>query len=233
MGIMTGQVAVITGAGTGLGKAAAIRLAAEGAQVVLVGRRFARLEEVRGLIQAAGGLARAVQADVSAESDVRRLAEQVRAEFGRLDVLINNAAVVELGSLYETTPESWNYQLQVNLTGPFLMTRALLPLMRERRYGRIVNITSGLAVNGAGGYAAYSASKAGLESLTRTAAEEEASHGILVNLYNPGTIRSEMHATGKDPATVAPDLLTLATLPKHGPSGLLFEAGFASKAVNS
>jgi NAD(P)-dependent dehydrogenase (short-subunit alcohol dehydrogenase family) len=96
--------------------------------------------------------------------------------------------------------------------------------MRAHNYGRIINITSGLAMNGAGGFAAYSASKAGLESLTRTVAEEESGYDILANLFSPGTVKSEMHATGKDPSTVAPELVQLAALPRNGGTGQLITA---------
>lgn len=222
-GKLLGRTAVITGAGTGLGRAAAIAFSAEGADVVLVGRRLGKLEETAAAIREAGGTGRTIvmQADVSVEEDVQHAVGRIIATLGKVDILVNNAAVLEPGTVLELDPEEWTRQIAVNLTGPFLMTRAVLPAMRSARYGRIVNITSGLASNGAGGYAAYSASKAGLESLTRTTADEEHAHGILANAFNPGTIRTEMHATGKDPREVAPELVRLASLPAHGPSGTI------------
>lgn len=225
MGILLEKVAVVTGAGSGLGRVTALRFAEEGATVILCGRRLGKLEETARLIGAAGGRAQVLRLDISSERDGLRMAEFVRTAYGRIDLLINNASVVELGSVADTSLDSWNYQISVNLTGTFLMTKACLPHMRERRYGRIVNITSSLADNGAGGYAAYGVSKAGLETLTRTVAEEESNFGILTNMYNPGALRTEMHATGQDPATAVPDILALASLPKHGPNGKLFEVG--------
>ncbi|MBW7474453.1 SDR family oxidoreductase [Paenibacillus oenotherae] len=224
MGILKGQVAVISGAGTGLGRAAAIAFAQEGANVVLLGRRQHKLDETASLISQAGpGTARTlvVPTDVSDEEQVIHAVEAALHEFGRLDIVINNAAVFEPGEVIELTRSEWERQIAVNLTGPFLLTKAALPSMRKAHFGRIINITSGLAPNGAGGYAAYSAAKAGLESLTRTVADEENEHGILVNLFNPGTLKTEMHATGKEPEVVTPDLLRLATLPPGGPSGTL------------
>jgi 3-oxoacyl-[acyl-carrier protein] reductase len=217
------KVALITGSGSGLGEAAAISFAKEGIAVVLNGRRKEKIEQVKQKIEQNGGEAIAIQADVSSEQDVIRLTDEIVKTYGRIDILINNAGVFQPGLLIETTLEDWNEQIQSNLTGAFLVTRACLPLMRAQSYGRIVNITSSLAQNGAGGYAAYSASKAGLESLTRTAAEEEGSHNILVNLFSPGTLKTEMHATGRDPYSVIPQLWELATLPKHGCSGKLLE----------
>jgi 3-oxoacyl-[acyl-carrier protein] reductase len=223
-GTLQGKTAIVTGAGTGLGRAAALAFAAEGANVVLAGRRKGKVDVVAAEITAAGGRALAIQADISSEADVRRLVASAVEAFGQIDILVNNAAVFEPGAVAETSLAEWNLQIGINLTGAFLTTREVLPHMRARKYGRIINITSGLASNGAGGYAAYSASKAGLESLTRTTAEEESEHGVLANLFNPGTVKSEMHATGQDPAEVAPALIRLAALPEHGMSGQLIAA---------
>lgn len=225
MGNFESRTVVITGSGTGLGKAAALFFAKEGAHVVLCGRRITKIEEVRRAIIDSGGKAVAVQCDVSRESDVAKLI-RTAVEFGnnRIDVLINNAGVYEAGDVTETSLDSWNDQLKTNLTGAFLTMRASLPIMRSQNYGRIINVTSGLASNGAGGFAAYSAGKAGLEALTRTVADDESNYDILANLFNPGTIRTEMHATGKDPASVIPSLARLASLPKKGISGRIIHA---------
>jgi 3-oxoacyl-[acyl-carrier protein] reductase len=218
------RVVLITGAGSGLGEATAVTFAANGAIVVICGRDKTKLEKVSTRIQAAGGKALVIQADVSAEADVTRLVETIHQTYGRLEVVINNAGVFEAGQVADTSLESWNNQIATNLTGVFLITRASIPLMRAQHYGRIINITSSLASNGAGGFAAYSASKAGLESLTRTTAEEEESYNILVNIYSPGSLKTGMHATGKDPQTAVPELLKLASLPKFGIKGQLVES---------
>lgn len=218
-GSLEGKAALISGAGTGLGRATAVAFAREGAKVALIGRRAGKLEETAAEVRAAGGQALVLPADVSDEEQVNRAVAAALAMFGKIDVLVNNAAIFEPNAAADTTLADWTRQLAVNLTGPLLLAKAVLPSMRTKHYGRIVNITSSMAWNGAGGYAAYGASKAGLESLTRTLADEEQNNGILVNAFNPGTVRSEMHATGKDPAQVAPQLVRLASLPAGGKTG--------------
>ncbi len=226
MGALQNRVAIISGAGTGLGRAASISFAAAGADVVLLGRRIAKLEETALVVKAKTGKdALVLQTDVSDEQQVQDTISAVIRHFGRIDIILNSAAVFEPGSVAELTSDEWQNQIAINLTGPFLLSKAVIPAMRKAKYGRIINITSGLSWNGAGGYAAYSAAKAGLESLTRTLADEEHEHGILVNLYNPGTLRTEMHATGKDPAIVTPDLIRLASLPVGGPTGTIVSYG--------
>ena len=203
------RVAIITGAGSGLGAVTAIALAKQGASVVLCGRRKDKVEQVARKIEADSGSALAIQADVSNESDVQKLISETVTKFGRIDIVINNAAVFEPGSVLETSLPSWSEQIAINLNGPFLVSRASLPIMRKQKYGRIINITSALAQNGSGGFAAYSASKAGLEALTRTLADDESDFHIKVNLFNPGAIKTEMHATGRPPEEVVPELLKL------------------------
>lgn len=226
MGVLKGRIAVVTGAGSGLGRAAALAFAREGASVALLGRRLDKLEETAKLLETeTGQKAMPIQADITVKEDIHAAIDSLVNAWGRIDVLLNNAAILESGSVLDLTSEEWEKQIATNLTGPFLLTQAVLPVMRANRYGRIINITSGLARNGAGGFAAYSAAKAGLESLTVTTAHEEHEYGILVNLYNPGTLRTEMHAVGKDPSVVTPDLVRLASLSFGGPTGALHSYG--------
>ncbi|HTG68977.1 MAG TPA: SDR family oxidoreductase [Candidatus Udaeobacter sp.] len=226
MGALQNRVAIISGAGTGLGRAASISFAAAGADVVLLGRRIAKLEETALVVKTKTGKdALVLQTDVSDEQQVQDTISAAIRRFGRIDIILNSAAAFEPGSVAELKSDEWQNQIAVNLTGPFLLSKAVIPAMRKAKYGRIINLTSGLSWNGAGGYAAYSAAKAGLESLTRTLADEEHEHGILVNLYNPGMLRTEMHATGKDPAIVTPDLIRLASLPVGGPTGTIVSYG--------
>ncbi|SFF12362.1 3-oxoacyl-[acyl-carrier protein] reductase [Paenibacillus algorifonticola] len=220
MSLLNGRVAIVSGAGSGLGRAASLSFAKEGAEVVLLGRRLNKLEETfEAIKEATGREALVIPTDVTDEQQIKQAVILAVDKWGKIDILLNNAAVLESGHVIELTSENWHTQVATNLTGPFFLSRAVIPYMRKERYGRIINITSGLSWNGAGGYGAYSAAKAGLESLTRTLADEEHEYGILINLYNPGTLRTEMHATGKDPAVVTPDLLRLASLPRGGPTG--------------
>ncbi|WP_338552354.1 SDR family oxidoreductase [Paenibacillus sp. KS-LC4] len=226
MSLLNGRVAMVSGAGSGLGRAASLSFAKEGADVVLLGRRLNKLEETfEAIKEATGREALVIPTDITDEQQIKQAVILAVDKWGKIDILLNNAAVLESGHVIELTSENWHTQVATNLTGPFYLSRAVIPFMRKERYGRIINITSGLSWNGAGGYGAYSAAKAGLESLTRTLADEEHEYGILINLYNPGTLRTEMHATGKDPAVVTPDLLRLASLPRGGPTGSMVSYG--------
>ncbi|MFD2671290.1 SDR family NAD(P)-dependent oxidoreductase [Marinicrinis sediminis] len=219
MGSLTNKVVFITGGGSGLGKAAALAAAKEGAKVAVMGRQPQKLQETVEAIQASGGQAIAVRGDVSQLSDIKQAVAEVAAAYGTVHVLVNNAAVFIANSLADTSLPDWQHQMQVNVTGPLLLTQALLPQMREQREGIIINVTSSMADNGSGGYAAYGASKAALESITRTLAEEEEEYGIRAHLFNPGQIRTAMHATGKEPEQVVSQLIELAIWHKQQPNG--------------
>ncbi|WP_199615596.1 SDR family NAD(P)-dependent oxidoreductase [Paenibacillus alkalitolerans] len=209
-GLYGGKTVLVTGGGSGLGRAIAISFLRDGAKVAICGRALEPLQETIALAGAdVAGNALAVEADVSSPQQVRRFVDESMNRFRRVDVMINNAAVFEAASLLQTDLDAWNEQLAVNATGPLLMMQSVIPIMRAQRGGTIVNVTSSMAANGSGGFAAYGASKAALESLSRTAADEESEHGIKVALFNPGAISTGMHATGEDPATVIPKLLAL------------------------
>ncbi|MBK9139016.1 MAG: SDR family oxidoreductase [Verrucomicrobia bacterium] len=190
---LAGRVAVITGAGRGLGRAIATALAKAGATVVLTGRHAAPLEAAAEAIRADGGQAGALACDVTCEEAVRALAETVRGWHGRTDILINNAGINVRKPVTEFTLAEWRSVLDTNLTGAFLMCREFVPLMRGRGYGRILNLTSIMSHVALPGRTAYAASKAGLLGLTRALALELAAEGITVNGISPGPIATEMN----------------------------------------
>jgi 3-oxoacyl-[acyl-carrier protein] reductase len=192
---LEGQVALVTGASRGIGRAIAIELAAVGAEVVV---NYARSEEaaqeVVGAIEKAGGRAWAHRADVAQESEVEAMVQEIMTRAGRIDVLVNNAGITRDGLLMRMKTADWQDVLALNLSGCFFTTRAISKLMLKARRGRIINITSVVALMGNGGQANYSAAKAGLIGLTRSNAAEFASRGVTVNAVAPGFIESEMTA---------------------------------------
>jgi NAD(P)-dependent dehydrogenase (short-subunit alcohol dehydrogenase family) len=190
---LDGHLAVITGASKGLGKQMAESLAAAGAGVALVARNAELLEGVRAGIVDRGGKAFAFAGDVSEEAEVARLAGQIRAEAGVPDILINNAGINVRKPMQEFTLEEWHRVMQTNLDAPFLCARALVPGMIEKKFGRIINMTSIMAHVSIPGRAAYSASKFGLLGMTKALALELASHGITVNAISPGPFATEMN----------------------------------------
>jgi meso-butanediol dehydrogenase/(S,S)-butanediol dehydrogenase/diacetyl reductase len=185
---LEGKVALITGAGSGIGAATARRFAAEGAAVVVVDVDRGAAEGVVREIAAAGGRGDAVRADVGEPADVAAMVDRALERFGRLDVLHNNAAFGDFAPAAEISLESWQRTLAVNLTGPFLAARRALPAMVAQGGGVILSTASVAAVVAEDRLAAYCATKAGLVALTRSIAVEYASHGVRANSICPGTI---------------------------------------------
>lgn len=190
---LNGRVAVITGASKGLGKQMAVALAEAGATVVVVARNGELLEKVKAGIEGNGGKAHALVADIRKESEVSRFAEQVRAQAGIPDILINNAGINLRKSLHEFTLEEWHRVMQTNLDSAFLCARAFVPGMIEKKFGRILNMTSTMAHVALPGRTAYCATKFGLLGMTKALALELAPHGITVNGISPGPFATEMN----------------------------------------
>jgi 3-oxoacyl-[acyl-carrier protein] reductase len=192
----SGRVAIVTGAARGLGRAAALRLHERGAAVAVNVRDRERASSV---VRSMGERGLAVPGDVAAPGVPDEIVRATLERFGRVDILVNNAALARSTRFPALSAEEWRQALEVNLTAPFLLTRAVLPIMRAQGYGRIVNISSsaGRTVSTLGG-AHYTASKAGLLGLTRAAAKELGPYGITVNAVCPGMIDTELtreHAT--------------------------------------
>jgi len=206
-GDLEGRVALVTGAARGLGRAAAERMLAGGARVALNVRRPEQAEALAGAFEGMSDRVLVVAGDVASSAAVATLVEQVLDRFGRLDILVNNAAAAYSTRFEQISEDEWRRALDVNLTAAFLCIRAALPAMKANGYGRVVNLssTAGRSVSTLGG-AHYTASKAGLLGLTRAAAKELGPFGITVNAVCPGLIDTELtreHATPEELAAHA------------------------------
>jgi NAD(P)-dependent dehydrogenase (short-subunit alcohol dehydrogenase family) len=186
---LKGRVAIVTGAGRGIGRAIALRLAEEGADVVVTARNDSEVRSVAAEIQKAGRRAAAVAADVGTESGCEKIVAAAREGFGAIHILVNNAGILgAVKPIQEITAVEWDEVIKTNLRGPFLMSRLVLPEMYQRGSGVILNITS---IAGKAAFAmsgAYAASKAALAGLTRTLASEGAANGVRVNAVSPGPV---------------------------------------------
>jgi 3-oxoacyl-[acyl-carrier protein] reductase len=189
---LSGRVALVTGASQGIGRATAVALAESGASVAAAARNAEKLAEVVREIEAAGGRALAVPMDVADADQVRDGFKAALAHFGRLDILVNNAAITRDGLQLRMKREDWDTVLRTNLTGAHLCIQHALASMLKQRYGRIINITSVVAQTGNPGQANYVAAKAGLIGLTRAVASEVASRSITVNAVAPGFVETPM-----------------------------------------
>ncbi len=189
---LTGQVALVTGASRGLGRAIAVALGKAGAKVACVARNREKLEQTTQEIVAAGGTAECFECDVTSGDSVQQVVDAVEEKWGKLDILVNNAGITRDTLIPRMQDDQWDDVINTNLRGAFLFTRAATRPMLQARYGRIINIASVSGLMGNPGQANYSASKAGLIGMTRTVARELAGRKITVNAVAPGFIESEM-----------------------------------------
>ena len=186
------KVVVITGASAGIGRAAAEAFAAEGARVVVAARRREELERLAGELGARGAVALPVAVDVRRDEDLRRLIDEARRAFGRIDVLVNNAGVAKGGRLYELEPEAIHETLDINLRGTFRLTQLVLPHMIAQGSGHIVNVSSVLAYSSVPSLSVYSATKSALLAFSRAVRRELTGTGVLVSVVLPGATRTAM-----------------------------------------
>ena len=206
--MLRGKVVMITGASRGLGRALTLACAEEGANLVITSRSAESFEPVAKEAEGKGAEVLALPADISRGTHVESLVDAAIERFGRIEVLINNAGLLGPRVPIEEYPEDeWRKVLEANLTGPFLLTKAVIPYMSEG--GSIINITSGVSIEGRPRWGAYSVSKFGLEGLTQILAAELEERGVRVNSVDPGSMRTEMRAAAypdEDPTTlIAPE----------------------------
>jgi NAD(P)-dependent dehydrogenase (short-subunit alcohol dehydrogenase family) len=220
------KVAMITGGGRGIGKAVALAYAREGAKLAICARSAAELDKTAVEVRALGAECLAVSADVSDEDSAAAFVKEVEKHYGRIDALVNNAGVMTRPApVAEYDVKKWDYTIAVNLRGPFLMVKAVLPIMLRQGGGSIINVSSMIGRGAYANFAAYAASKWGLEGLTQTLAAEVASRKVRVNSVEPGYVATKMTGYhGSAPESVTEVFVFLASEEARNITGKMLSA---------
>lgn len=212
------KVILITGAGSGLGKALAITAGQAGAKVICAGRRMERIQKTAEEVTKAGGVGTAVEMDVTDGKSVEKAVTQAEKEAGSIQILINNAGIITgMKAVQDLPVEEWDRIMATNVRGPYLLIRAILPGMIQRGFGRIVNISA--PIKHLPKASAYCASKCALDSLTKAVSYELKGVDVLINAVEPPFLDTEMHKGGKKPEEVVAQILELAALEAGSQSG--------------
>ncbi|WP_315791189.1 SDR family NAD(P)-dependent oxidoreductase [Fischerella sp. JS2] len=198
-GKLAGKVAIITGASAGIGEATAITLAAEGAKVVLAARRSDRLDALVQRISNAGGTALSIVTDITDETQVQNLVQKTNAEFGRIDILINNAGIALVGTIDGANTSDWQRMVNLNLLGLLYVTHAVLPIMKAQGVGHIVNISSVAGRTARVGVGVYNATKWGVNGFSESLRQEVCKQNIRVTIVEPGLVNTEINDHITDP----------------------------------
>jgi len=221
------KTAIVTGGGRGIGRAIAVLFAREGARVVVSARSVSQVQEVVEEIARDGGEALGLRVDVSREGDVRRMVDETMARFGGIDILVNNAGILRNGPLVSMAPEEWVEVIETNLIGTFYCTKAVAPVLIERGWGRIINMSSRSGKIGHPFTTAYCASKHGVVGFTKALAEELAAFNITVNAICPGVVLTDMV-----PDTIREQIGEKIIKPAHVADLALFLARETSGSIN-
>jgi 3-oxoacyl-[acyl-carrier protein] reductase len=193
MGRLEGKAAIVTGGGRGIGRAISLAYAKEGADIVVnYATKDQPAQEVVEMIRKVGRNAVAVKANVALKAEVEKIIRTAIDNYGKIDILVNNAGVSKPNMLYKMTEEQWNEVIDIQLKGPFLCIQAASKYMMEKKYGKIINVTSSAGLWGTKGQINYSSAKGGIVALTKSAARELAGYGITVNVVQPGYVSTEM-----------------------------------------
>jgi len=211
---MPGRVAMVTGGSRGIGRATCLELSRSGFQIIVASFEVEKNEEVASEIQAAGGKAVPLELDLTSMDSIKQAFAKALKEWGRIDVLVNNAGITRDGLAMRMKPEDWDLVLQVNLSGAFFCAQQVLPGMLRERWGRIINIASVVGQMGNAGQANYVSSKAGIIGLTKALAQEVASRNVTVNAVAPGFIETDM--TARLPQEVKDRMLSAIPMKRFG-----------------
>ncbi len=210
------KVAIVTGAAGGIGRDIALMLASEGVKTIVTDIKEAALKEIAGLFEKNGYVGKQLLCDVRNSSQIHGMIDEIVNSYGKIDILVNNAGVAAGGPVDRVAEEAWDAVLDVNLKGTFLMCKAVVPVMKKQRFGRIINAASFAAIIPRVGTAAYAASKAGVVYFTRVLAGELGPWNITVNCYAPGMIPTDMVRYDELPTETQQRLLNTLTIRKWG-----------------
>ncbi|QMV41939.1 SDR family NAD(P)-dependent oxidoreductase [Cohnella cholangitidis] len=224
MAMLTGKVAIVTGAGSGMGREEALLFAKEGAKVVATDINEAAVQAIVKEIESAGGEAIAIAHNVASEDEWVKVVDGTIGKYGKLDILVNNAGISHAAGLLETTVEQWNKVMNINLTSVFLGMKHVIPHMRDNKGGSIVNISSIAGLTGGSGAGAYTASKGGVRMLSKAAAVDFGKDNIRVNSVHPGFIETPMSAEFVNNEQMLQWFLSQTALPRVGRASEVAEA---------